>query len=93
MRGLAQRAAEVGDAVAFLQAFQHGSGFAEHQVDDGDGAGLFISIGNGQGNALAFVSNPEDDETARLRRFGDMRGMYDQAAGLAGDKGFFFKDG
>ena len=93
VRGMPQRAADVRNGVAFLEGFQQGRAFAQNQIDDGDGAVGRISVGNGQGNALARGGHAQHDEVARVRLLGDVRRVQDQFAGFARDQAFLVQNG
>ena len=62
LRGLAQRAGNVGNIVALLHGVQHFGGAAGGLHHDGDGALFPVIAGNGHGDALALLIQAEDHE-------------------------------
>ena len=83
LRGLAERADDVGDDVALGDGVQHLRGAAGGLHHDGDGALFAVIAGDGHGDALALLVQTEHDELARLRMAGD-QGRFDlkEADGL-----------
>ena len=75
--GTAQRADEIVDAVARVQAVQLHGGAADDLEDDVHGAFLAVVTGHGQGDALAVLKRAHNDKLARLCLFGDERGFND----------------
>ena len=75
--GAAQRADEVVDAVACVQAVQLHGGTADDLEDDVHGALFAVVTGHGQGDALAVLERAHNDELARLCLFGNERGFND----------------
>ncbi len=75
VRRTTQRSDHVLIAVPHLQTFKEGRGFANHHVNDRDGALFRIGFSHGQGNAFPCFVGFEDDELTGL--------------GLARDQGGF----
>ena len=73
--GTAQGAHKVADVVALVQGAQRVGGEADLLEDDGDGALLPVTAGDGQGHALALLVNAEDDELACLCLAGNEGGL------------------
>ena len=88
--GAAQGAHEVVKAIALLQVVEQLGGGPHDLEDDGDGALLPVKVGDGQGDALPVLVDPEDDELARLRLFGDEGGV-DDHPGDGGVQRLFFQ--
>ena len=66
LRGNAERADKVMQAVAFLHLTQLDGGCANFLNDNGNGALFPIIFGNGQRNTLAFSINTENDKLTRF---------------------------
>ena len=82
--GFAHGADKVGKAVADFHQLQHTGGLADGLDHDGNGTGLAVVIGNGQGNALAVLIQTQDDELAGQALLGDQRGLDDVLKDRAG---------
>ena len=72
---LAQRTHEIVNIVALIQRAQSVGGEANLLEDDGDGACFLVGAGNGQGDSLTHLVNPEDDELTCLSLFGNEGGL------------------
>ena len=71
VRGLAERADEIVDILAFVQVIEALGGTADDLENDGDGAPFSVEIGDREGDALPFFIDAQDDELPRLRLAGD----------------------
>ena len=88
VRGLSQRADDVGDIVAFLQFAEAGGGEADFLHDEGDGAGHGVGLGNGEGHAFALLADADDNEVPGLARPGDEGCFNDELEDLFGEMFF-----
>jgi len=71
--GVAQRADEIGEALALLLLLQLIGRRADDLIDDADRAGPAAAVCDRQRNALAVRIDAQDDELPRLRLGGDQR--------------------
>ena len=83
----AQRADEIGEAVAFLVMVAHlERGLAERLDHHGDGALVAVEIGHRQRNALAAFVQAQHDEMAGLRRVRHVGGLHLPQEGRVGER-------
>ena len=75
MGRLAERPDEVEQAVALPEGVQQLGGGADDLKDDRHGALFAVIVRDGQRHPLPPLVDAEDDELARLRLFGDVRGL------------------
>ena len=87
--GTAQRAHEIVDALADLQAVQLHRGTAHDLENDVHSALLAVVTGHGQGDALAVLKRAHNDKLARLCLFGDQRGFNDHLCHGGVQRDFF----
>ena len=88
VRGLSQRAHDVGDAVALLQFAQAGGRQAHFLHHEGDGSGHGVGLGDGEGHAFALLAHADDDEVSGLARPGDERCFNHELEDLLGEMFF-----
>ena len=90
-RGLAQGAHKILEAVPLVQMAELLRGGAHRLDDDGDGTLLGVVGIDGDGDALALLVHPQDDELSRLGLLGDQRGL-DLVQGDGGAQSLFSDD-
>ena len=73
--GTAQRPDKVRDAVSRLEEIEHTGRLPDGLHHDGHSALLGVRGGDGDGNTLAVLVQPEDDELAGSRLAGDQRSL------------------
>ena len=91
MRGLSQRADNVGDIVAFVQFAEAGGGEAHFLHNEGDGTGHGVGFGDSEGHTFALLADADDNEVPGLARPGDKRCFNNEFEDLFGEM-FFVKN-
>ena len=86
--GLAQGAHEVLEAVALVQMGQLLSSGADRLDNDGDGSFFRVIVIDRDGDTLAVLIHPQNDELARLRFLG-YQGSLNLIQGNGGTQGLF----
>ena len=91
MAGLAERACDVGEGIAFFERGHFEGAFADGLDDEGDCVCRGVDVGYCQGDAFGVLTGADDYKLAALARFGDSRRL-NLVSGYVWPECLFFND-